>query len=103
MSDVCSVVLDLDALCPTLVVLGEVDQSNVHVLDAAIDELFERMPEEVLFEIDLTRTAFIGSVVASSLVTASNRRAVRVRVAPGPVLRILTVLGLHEVLDLHFA
>lgn len=101
MDDVAAFHLRLHGSCPAVWVAGEVDQSNVHLLDAAIEELFAHAELLPLVEIDLTRTAFIGSVVASSLVTASHRRPVRVRVRPGPVLRILSVLGLHEVLDLH--
>jgi anti-sigma B factor antagonist len=84
-------------------VAGEADVSNVDRLRDAVTEIIH-LPGATELVLDLERLDFIDSLGARALMMAKNlaeRQQVRFSVinARGSVLRVLTVLGMYELLS----
>lgn len=86
-----------DGELPTLVLRGELDSSNVSVLEREVAAVLAKGPARVVF--DLSDLAFIDSAGLAVLVTtAATVEQVTVR-NPSPILRrVLAATGLTDLL-----
>lgn len=84
---------------PTLVLRGELDSSNVNVLEREVAAVLAAQPARVVF--DVSELAFIDSAGLAVLVTTAGRVAhVAVR-NPSPILRrVLAATGLIDLLGI---
>jgi anti-sigma B factor antagonist len=83
----------------TLSVEGEVDLSNVGVLEEVLQKVFEDRTDHLV--VDLTDTSFMDSTGLRSLILSGQRfgeagRSLALVVSPGPISRLIDVTGLGD-------
>lgn len=88
-----------DGDVPTLLLRGELDSSNVSVLEREVQAILALRPAQVVF--DLSELTFIDSAGLAVLVTTANTVGqVAVR-NPSPILRrVLAATGLTDLLGI---
>ena len=82
---------------PVIVVSGELDMSNAHRLEAAVDEVVAAHPPRLVF--DVSELRFMDSAgLAVLLGAASKVEQIELRDPTPPVRRVVELTGLESVL-----
>jgi anti-anti-sigma factor len=94
-----TVVETRDGEVPTLVLRGELDSSNVALLQRAVDAVLAKRPTSLVF--DFTKLTFIDSAGIAVLVTTrAVVKQIEIRNPSAILRRVLTATGLTDLLHL---